>query len=353
MARRRREFSTFSLSFIDCMSCGLGAVILLFMIINHASERRAAEVNREVAQNLSAIEAEVLERRATVATLEMQLQQTRADTEAARERAAALAASLERRAPSAEDSQTRIALLKQKLRTLEARVKDLRAEAAEDNATRAVAGEGSRRYLTGLAIEGERILLLVDRSASMLAPSIVNIIRRRNMGVAARKSAPKWQRTLETVNWLTAQIPAASRFQVYSYADDVQAVLEGTLGQWLGTGGGQRLTAAVQALHTVVPGGGTDLRAAFIAAGRLSPAPDTIIVITDSLPTQGAGKTAGAVSGEQRISYFREALEALPGRATVNVILMPMEGDPYAASAYWSLALNTGGTFLVPSEGWP
>ena len=34
MARRRRKMEVFSMSFLDCMSCGFGAVILFFMIIN-------------------------------------------------------------------------------------------------------------------------------------------------------------------------------------------------------------------------------------------------------------------------------------------------------------------------------
>ena len=34
MARKRRQSELFSMSFLDCMCCGFGAVILLFMIIN-------------------------------------------------------------------------------------------------------------------------------------------------------------------------------------------------------------------------------------------------------------------------------------------------------------------------------
>ena len=35
MARKRRQtIEVFSMSFLDCMSCGFGAVILFFMIIN-------------------------------------------------------------------------------------------------------------------------------------------------------------------------------------------------------------------------------------------------------------------------------------------------------------------------------
>ena len=36
MARRKRSFTTFNLSFLDIMSCGFGAVVLVFLIIDHA-----------------------------------------------------------------------------------------------------------------------------------------------------------------------------------------------------------------------------------------------------------------------------------------------------------------------------
>ena len=34
MARKRRKMEVFTMAFLDVMSCGFGAVILLFMIIN-------------------------------------------------------------------------------------------------------------------------------------------------------------------------------------------------------------------------------------------------------------------------------------------------------------------------------
>ena len=45
MARRKREFNTFNLSFLDIMSCGFGAVVLVFLIMNHAIENEQLELN--------------------------------------------------------------------------------------------------------------------------------------------------------------------------------------------------------------------------------------------------------------------------------------------------------------------
>ena len=36
MARKKRGFTTFNLSFLDIMSCGFGAVVLVFLIIDHS-----------------------------------------------------------------------------------------------------------------------------------------------------------------------------------------------------------------------------------------------------------------------------------------------------------------------------
>jgi hypothetical protein len=37
----------------------------------------------------------------------------------------------------------------------------------------------------------------------------------------------------------------------------------------------------------------------------------------------------------------------------VNVILLPMEGDPLAPGAFWTLARRTNGAFLSPARDWP
>ena len=68
-------------------------------------------------------------------------------------------------------------------------------------------GDGNRQYLTGLVLGGERVMILVDGSASMLADTVVNAVRRRNMEPERRVESPKWQWTVRTVEWLLAQLP--------------------------------------------------------------------------------------------------------------------------------------------------
>ena len=53
------------------------------------------------------------------------------------------------------------------------------------------------------------------------------------------------------------------------------------------------------------------------------------------------------------VENFNRAVRQLPVGVPVNVILLPMEGDPQAAPAFWVLALRTGGSMLAPAEAWP
>ena len=86
----------------------------------------------------------------------------------------------------------------------------------------------------------------------------------------------------------------------------------------------------------------------------MSPIPDNIYLITDGLPTQGrAAPRESTVSGRNRLELFEEAVNQLPKNIPVNIILLPMEGDPMAAAAYWQLAQLSNGSFMSPSGDWP
>jgi hypothetical protein len=110
----------------------------------------------------------------------------------------------------------------------------------------------------------------------------------------------------------------------------------------------------VAGLRSAIPAGGTSLFHAFEAANSLHPKPDNILLITDGLPTQGRKKPVGnTVSSQERLKLFSNAIKQLPVSAPVNTILLPMEGDAYAAAAFWKLAVNTRGSFLTPARDWP
>ncbi|MBT4160164.1 MAG: VWA domain-containing protein, partial [Gammaproteobacteria bacterium] len=53
---KRREANIFSLSFLDIMSCGFGAVILIYIVINHATEATTQEVSAQVMAEVTRLE---------------------------------------------------------------------------------------------------------------------------------------------------------------------------------------------------------------------------------------------------------------------------------------------------------
>ncbi len=347
------------------MACGFGAVVLFFFIINHSAEVRSDERNRELLAEAARLEQQVLAGAKHLVSLRNAMRETQEQQAVAQGRSHQVIQKIEQaKIQLAKLDQETLArqqhvdALTTDLKSLEEQLKRLeRMIAADDdqgNAIRSFVGEGDRQYLTGLKVGGERILILIDASASMLDDTIVNIIRLRNMPDAQKVTAPKWRRAVSTVDWITAQIPIGSRFQIYTFNVDATPLLKGTAGAWQKAEDGRRLSQAIENLRQVVPQQGTSLHGAFSVIKTLSPRPDTIYLLTDGLPTQGETEmTEGTVSGEARLKLFQSALRNLPLGIPVNVILFPIEGDPMAASAYWQLAQVTRGSFLSPSRDWP
>ena len=358
MARRpRKGFEAFSLSFLDAMSCGLGAVILIFMIINHASEVESVGSDRDIDAQLSMLESEVLEKRSAEESLAAAIKEKEEKIAAAQKQATALQEIIDREDDSDQEvqvEQDRIAALKRQIEALEKQVETMSEETGEGDATRTFTGDGNRQYLTGISVGGKHILILLDSSASMLGDTIIDIIRRRNMSESRIKASPKWQRGVNVVDWISTQIPVDSKFQLYTFNTDVSAAIKGSKGKWQSAEGGKKLNEAIAAVRKILPKNGTSLENAFVSISALSPKPDNIFLITDGLPTQdSSGTVTGKVSGRKRLNFYSKAVRKLPRGIPVNVILLPMEGDPMATSAFWQMAQYTGGSFLSPSEDWP
>lgn len=360
--RKRRELSPFSLSFLDIMSCGFGAVVLLFLIIKHnvINMPPLPAADRSTASEVSKLEKEIRTGKAGLA----ELRNTIAEVDQKKVTAEGLARRIQEKledkagqvkAASAMEQTTEIEKLKQDLKKMQEEKNRMEAKSGETGQNiRSFTGEGNRQYLSGLKLGGKHILLLMDVSASMLDDSIVNVIRRRNMSDEVKRSSHKWQQSLRIADWLSTQFPPGSQFQIYAFNTSAGSVVKDTTGQWLRVSKPGQVDKAIQELRQRIPAGGTSLENAFVAATGLSPLPDNIYLITDGLPTQGRQPPAATtVSGRQRMEYFAQALKKLPVNVPVNTILVPMEGDPMAASAFWQLAQLTRGSFLSPTEDWP
>jgi hypothetical protein len=362
---RARTVTPIGLSFLDAMTCGLGAVILLFMIINGAVRDHEERVTSDLQAEVNRLEAEVLEGHRLLVELRNStrvIDDERALTQGLARR---LIESLENiRVELATYEASTLARrehlnqLQTDLRSLEEDAKRLSAslpsEETPGSSERLHVGDGDRQYLTGLKVGGSRILFLVDASASMLGSTIVDVIRRRNLPDADKLRAAKWRQAVATVDWLTTQIPRDSQFQIYVFNTEAAPVLPEKGPVWLDGSDRQALDAAVAGLRTVIPGEGTSLHNALAVAGELRPRPDNLILLTDGLPTVGESPTSSrTVSSKQRVRLFRRAVDQLPAGIPVNVILFPMEGDPMAASEFWKLAIASRGSFMSLSKDWP
>lgn len=365
MARRkRRSFEIFSMSFLDCISCGFGAVILLYMIINAQVTHDTDQPTQRLMAEVSKLEYEILDERKDLVlaknTIE-ELDNERAQAATEIEQITALIEKLKIEMAK-QDQETlakieRIEKLQSDIESLEERKARLLAAAASRESgseVRSFVGDGDRQYLTGLKVGGERILVLVDASASMLDRRIINILRRRNMPEERRLRSQKWRQAVNSVDWLSAQFPPDSQFQIYAFNTKAWPVLQGTEGIWLDVGDGEQLSQAIKVLRRTVPQEGTNMVAAYEIINKLNPAPDNVILLADGLPTMNSADTErGMVTGQERLGYHYEAEAVIPNGIPVNILLYPMEGDYNAAIAYWLLAYRTGGSFMSVAEDWP
>lgn len=367
MARRhRRSVEVFSLSFLDCICCGFGAVILFYTIISAQSNIARANSTDSLTAEVNRLEEQVLVGTRNLVILRNTLDQTESETASAAARATKLIADLktQRLEMSAYDATSlarreRIEKLKADIRALESGQRRLEGGAAD----RGPPGQdikafrntgGDRRYITGLKMRGKRVLILLDRSASMLHEDVVNVIVLRNSSDAKKREASKWRHAVDTVNWLVAQLPPDAQFQIYAFNTKAQPVLASSRGKWQDANDPAVRSRNIESLGSLVPVDGTSLINAFIGIKSLNPRPDQIILITDGLPTQGT--SAGIrkyINADRRARLFDDAMVVLGHDVPVDVVLLPMKGDLPAAHRFWQLTRQTGGTLLMPAKDWP
>jgi len=362
----RKKFDVFNLSFLDVMACGLGAIVLFYMIINAQVSARADLANEQLLAETSLLEEEVFDGTKDLIRVRTTIESKEEKRASANDEAEALQRTLERLLSEIDDVEAGLAQvdsiekLKSDVERLEKAKQKMLADSADPGersgrSVRSYIGEGNRQYLTGMKMGGKRVLILIDSSASMLGRSYVNVVRFRLMSDAKKRQTPKWRQAVDTVDWLTTKIDPDARFQIYQFNENVASVLPDSTGEWLDVMDGAGVDTALAELRTVTPGNGSNLYRAFQSIRDLEPLPDNIFLLTDGLPTQGRVvpiKTE-MVKVNRRIDLFNKARRELPGRIPLNIILYPMDGDPEAAAYFWRLAVERRGSFMAPSRDWP
>lgn len=366
MASRRRTVEVFTLSFLDCICCGFGAVILFYTIVSAQAGMQGVRSTDALSAEVNRLEDQVQAGSRNLVVLHNQIEKTVSETVSDEARTRSLASTLESQREQLSTFDTSSVARREQIEKLKADIRSLqegkrRLEGGsldktppgqQISAFRETGGD--RRYITGIKLRGKRILILLDVSASMLHEDLVTILRLRNSDDDHKRNAAKWRRAVDTVTWLTTQLPPGSQYQIYTFNTQAHSLLPDLAGKWIGSGDAPQLARELANLHAIVPAEGTSLYNAFAATRTLAPLPDQIVLITDGLPTQG--KSAGLrkyVDSGARMRFFDDAVGQLPDRVPVDSILLPMLGDLQAAHRFWNLARLTNGTLLMPSKDWP
>lgn len=362
--KKQRDNKTFSLSFLDVMCCGFGATVLLVMLLNGQILQKREETQKDLRVEVERVtqlkefaSAHLEDMREQVEAIELEEGDLLVQADQIREKIGEKQQENELAEQEAQQREKEIAAMKKEISSLEKARKKKEAQDAQKSSDEKLIGfdgEGQRQYLTGLKLGGDRTLILVDASASMLDETIVNIVRRKLMDDSIRRRSPKWLRVVRSLHWLVANLQPDKKFQVYYFNTKAQPAVQGTERQWLNTSDPKHLDGAIAAVRRLAPKGGTSLIDAFDVIRQLKPKPDSVLLLTDGLPTQGKSKhVPNTITGEQRLFLFNNAVKSLPVGVPINTLLFPIEGDPAAAYSYWGLAVNTRGSFITPSRDWP
>ena len=247
-----------------------------------------------------AIEAEKInhvELRNTLALVDEAVDSTQASIQETLLLIEALRAELDSITNRESDQATERLQLEAALKELEEEIDSLETAVAASEkagiALREIEGQGDRQYLTGLRMGGRHMLILLDSSASMLDETIVNVIRLRNLGESEQIASPKWQRSLRTVEWITANMPPSSKFKIVTFNTEASPVGADSDWRWFEAKDEAALDDSI-AMNALVPSGGSNLSSAFEAIAKLDPMPDNIFLLTDGLPTQGTDPRVAA-----------------------------------------------------------
>ena len=353
IAQKRRDLEVFSLSFLDCICCGFGAVLLIFLLT--------------IAKKTDVDKADVDQARERLKRVEARMTLNKQELDRLAQILAAAQLELQSINSKNTEDQTKMSDRRKELLLM------LQQTGALKDALHALLGEKKalpteevappvpipnvdrRQYLTGVKLHGEFVVYLVRCSGSMLDETIDAAAARLEDPDDKKREAPKWQRTIQALEWMLASMDPETHFQILLFNEETNSILPNRGEDWFSTSDRKTMTEIINRLHAVVPKGGANLERAFTAVRFLPRLPDSIVLITDGLPTRSDSLPMdGDVDEGHRIRFFEIATKQLPPRIPVSTILFPtLTGDPGAPGLYWELANATRGALVSPSKSWP
>ena len=351
IAAKRRETEVFSLAFLDCICCGFGAVLLVFILtisqkmnVDKTSVEDLSARVRDLARTITLSQADIDRVAKILAAAQLELEDENAKNNVDQLKLT--------------DRQRELLLMLQQTGAMKDALARLLGEKAalptDDHAPIPIPNVDRRQYLTGVRLNGEFVVFLIRCSGSMLDENIEAATARINDSDVLKREAPKWKRTIHSLEWMLANLDPSTHFQIFFYNDDTMPVLENRADEWFTTKDKKTIGEIVKRLETFVPNGGSNLERAFAAMRYLPRLPDSIVLFVDGLPTRSDSLPYdGETTQEDRLRYFELAVKQLPPRIPVSTILFPFSGDPAGPAKYWELANATRGALVSPAKSWP
>lgn len=356
MAYRRKKTEGSSLAFLDIMSCGLGAVILVFMLVKQKIDETPVEIDN-LKQDINQLEQVRDDAETTLGQIREQLSNENARYQALKKQLDDKQSSLASQSQQVQRSESELDELKSSITSIE--VPQQQQDLVESTRI------NEENYLLGLKVEGSKIAILVDTSASMTNEKLIDIIRTKSSSQQNKQNSAKWQRTKNVVEWLLARTPENSDVVVVAFSEDAKVL--GNNKGWQKASASQTTASIMSDLNSIVPEGATNLQKGLNTVNQYSPS--NLYVITDGLPTKGESQyrslnpfsscssltgNAQTISGECRVKLFQQTINESGKRGVqVDVIMLPLEGDPDAVNQYWIWAATTGGLLISPASNWP
>ncbi len=211
-----------------------------------------------------------------------------------------------------------------------------------------------RQYLTGMNFEGSYIVILIETSGGMLGYTVDDALSKQALTPENKKKCEKWRRVIRSVHWIVANLGERQNYQIMTFNKEAKPLLPDHESGWLEPLNRDTTVEVIKQMDEIVPQGGANLERAFVEARSTFPSVDTIVLITDGLPTQSDSVPVGSSTDDRdRERFFRAAIKEVPRQTPINTILFPMSGDPAAPYLFWQLADATKGSLISPARSWP
>lgn len=334
MRPQRKPIGGGAVAFIDVMACGLGAVVLLLVIVDFNIEELIPTILRVPER----VEVELPD----ASDIEERLASVRANNAAAGATIAELTAAVLQK-------ETERDRFRESLKQVPV--------PPEPRNTKNESGD-----LLGLKVDGTAIVILLDSSGSMYSELLAENTYYAVAPSATKASqSVKWNQAKRAALWVANVAPSNSKIHAATFAETASPVFSGWQKKQ------QAITQLDSALASMSPKDGTDLEQALNWLSKVATPETQVFLITDGLPTKLASQgrvsrffsscskdPKGFVGGDCRDQIFAKSVTPLSRTSIeLNVILLPLEGDPKAAPSFWALAKSTNGLVFVPEQRWP